>query len=136
MKKAISKTVPTQILFTFDGLGPIVFDATKVSRTCRAHAEMHGWLARIGDAAALSRKQADGTVVQITEAMRQEEVLAIVAHYESGGDSWTMGARAQAPNPFFIKLAEQRGCTVAEAAAWYQEKLLADMQALIDGEAA
>lgn len=133
MKKAIAGT---QVKFTFEGLEGVTFDATKASGANRAYAEMHGWQARIGDAAALSRKQADGTVVQITEAMRRDEVLAIVAHYESGGDSWTMGARAQAPNPFFIKLAEQRGCTVAEAAAWYQEKLLADMQALIDGEAA
>ena len=138
MKRSINGNILT---FTFDKaadgteLAPVTFDATKAAAANRAYAEMHGWQARIGDNAAISRKQKDGSVIVVTEAMRRDAVEEMVAHYESGADGWDMrgGARVVPPNPAFVKIAEMRGCTYAEAQAWYNEKLIAEMQAMIDG---
>lgn len=125
MKKAISGT---SVNFTFDGLESISFDATRASAANRAYAEMHGWMARLGDAAALSRKDPKtGVITTITEAMRRAEIESLVAHYCSGDVDWNVKAKSAAPNPFFIRLAEKRNCTYAEAQSWYQSKLLEDM---------
>lgn len=132
MKKAIVGSV---VRFTFDGAEPLEFDATKAGAANRAYAEMHGWMARLGDAAALSRKDPKtGVVTTITELARRAEIAALIDHYYNPASEWNMKVKAQAPNPFFLKLAESRGCTYAEAQTWYQEKLIADMQKLIDGE--
>jgi rod shape-determining protein MreB len=74
MKKAINGTLVT---FTFDGCEPLVFDATKVHAGNRAYAEMHGWQARLGDSAALSRKQPDGTIITITEQMLKQFIKMV-----------------------------------------------------------
>lgn len=108
------KIIDSTILFTFDGLAPITFDATKASDKCANHAEMHGWNARIGDGAALSRKQKDGSVVDITEQMRRDEVSRLVAHYESGTAEWELG-RKEFIDPRAVKLAEAKGISVDEA---------------------
>lgn len=107
MKKSI---VGTNITFTFAGLAPIAFDATKVSAANRAYAEMHGWQARIGDSAALSRAQKDGTVITITEAMRREAIAELVTHYESGSANWSPagGPRAVSLNPTWLAIATKR----------------------------
>ena len=118
----------TTITFTFDGLAPIVFDTTKAHANVVAHATMHGFEARIGDAAALSRKQKDGTVVTITEAMRRAEVEAMVAHYESGVDQWELRARREpAQNAAILALATAQGKTYAEIEAWLVEQSLNGM---------
>lgn len=120
----------TKIVFTFDGLDPLVFDATKAHADNRAYAEMHGWNARLRDNAALSRKQRDGTVLVITEAMRRDAVAELVAHYEGGAATWeTRATKAPAQNPGIVAIAAKRGCTYAEAEAWFNEKLLAEVGA-------
>lgn len=127
MKKAINGTA---VHFTFDdGLAPIVFESTKASNAARDHAEMHGWQARIGDMAALSRKQKDGTVITITEAMRREAILEGVTHYESGAEAWEMrgGSRAAPQNPVFLAIAAKRGITYEEAMAAVQAEMLGEL---------
>jgi len=121
MKKAISTT--GTIVFKFDGLADLEFDATKVAPAMRARAEQHGWLARLGDAAAIPRTQPDGTVVTVTEQMRRDAVAELVTHYESGSVAWET-KRASAPSPAIAALAAKKGWTYAEA-----EKFVADMLA-------
>lgn len=127
MKKAIEGG---KCVFTFDGLDAVVLDVAKASATVRDHAMMHGFLARIGDNAALSRKQKDGSVVVITEAMRREAVAELVGHYESGTESWeTRTVRVAVQNPRIVAIAQKRGCTYAEAEAWFAAKLAAELDA-------
>lgn len=128
------KKVPqgTKIIFTFgDGLAPVTFDAEKTSAAMQERAMMHGWSARIGDNAAIQKSAENGFTV--TEAMRREAVLEMVTHYEKGGDQWELRTAKAAPiNPAIAKIAELRQCTYAEAQAWFNEKLIAEMQGMID----
>ena len=98
------------IVFTFDGgLEPITFDAAKASAANRVYAEMHGFSQRIGDNAAIARKDAKtGAVINVTEAMRRDAVAELVAHYESGADEWTIEG-ATRRNPAIAKMAARRG---------------------------
>jgi len=132
MKKAIEGT---KITFTFsDNLQPVVFDAEKTHAAMQERAMMHGFAARIGDNAAIQKSAENGFTV--TEAMRREAVLELVAHYEGGAETWETKARKAAPiNPAITKIAELRKCTYAEAQAWFNEKLIAEMQGLLDAEA-
>lgn len=115
MKREIKAA--NSIVFTFDGgLEPITFDALKAATLMRDRAEMHGWSARIGDCAALSRKQKDGTVITITEQMRRDEIERAVKHYESGSAEWELGRTAPI-DPRAVKLAEAKGITIGEASA-------------------
>lgn len=125
MKKVINEQAGT-ITFTFDGLESVVFDSNKPSEAVRSYAMLHGFQARIGDNAAISRKDAGGTV---TEAMRREAVIELVDHYHSGAEKWTTGTgqRAAPQNATILAIAAKRGCTYAEAEAWIAEKMLAEM---------
>ncbi len=127
MKKVIDGHT---IKFTFDKLAdgteiaPVVFDSSKCSAQVRADATMHGFSARIGDNAALSRKQKDGSVIVITEQMRRDAVLELVNHYESGAENWDV-KRGPSENPTIRALADKLGGTYAQAEAYIQEKMLA-----------
>ncbi len=126
MKKVIAGNLVT---FTFDGLDAVVFDATKASATNRAYAEMHGWQARIGDNAALSRKDKDGNVITITEQMRRDAVAELVGHYESGAEAWAVRGAAQVKqNPVIAAVAAKKGITYAEAEALVAAQFLDDME--------
>ncbi len=128
MKKQIDEKAKT-ITFTFDRLEPVVFDPAKANEANNEYARLHGYMARIGDAAALSRKGPDGTILTITEAMRREAVLELVTHYESGADTWNLAGRTRsAPqNPTILAIAAKMGKTYAEAEAYIQEKMLAEL---------
>jgi hypothetical protein len=129
MKKEMNVTAGT-VTFTFEGLAPIIFEAAKASPEMEAHALLHGWMARIGDSAAISRKQKDGTVITVTEEMRRAEIEAMVKHYESGTTQWEMrsGVRAPAQNPTILAIAAKRGCTYAEAEAFLAAQFLETME--------
>lgn len=130
MKKAIEGT---KITFTFEGEAAVVFDATLATQAMRERAMVHGFAARIGDNAAIQKNADNGFTV--TEAMRREAVLELVTHYEGGAETWETKARKSAPiNPAITKIAELRKCTYAEAQAWFNEKLIAEMQGMIDSE--
>lgn len=130
MKKSYDVNAGT-VTFTFEGeLAPIIFTAANASAACEATALLHGWSARIGDGAALSRKQKDGSIITITEAMRRDEVQRLVTHYESGTDVWEMraaGARPAPQNPTWLALAAKRGVSYDVIAA---EKAAADLAEL------
>lgn len=133
MKKAINVAAQT-ITFSFEGfhtrsgepgheiindnpeLAPITLAMADVSPANATYAMLHGFGARIGDNAALSRKQKDGSVIKITETMRREEILKMVSHYASGSAEWELGRTAQI-DPRAVKLAEAKGITIAEASA-------------------
>lgn len=125
----------TSITFTFDGdLPPLTFDATVASPEMRAYAEMHGWEQRLRDNAAIQRKQKDGSVITVTEQMRRDAVAELVDHYAGGATVWTVKAKV-AENPAMRKIADAKFAGDYTAAQkWYNEKLIAEMQEIIDAE--
>ena len=105
------------IKFEFDGLEPVVCNPTLLSPEARNVAMLMGIQAKIRDAAALSRKQADGSVIEITEAMRRAEAVAMRDHLESGG-AWNVRvAAAPKQNAAILALATRLGKTYAETEA-------------------
>ncbi len=114
MKKVIDAAAQT-VTFTFDdGLAPISLAMSDVSPVNATYAMLHGFGARIGDNAAISRKQKDGSVIKVTEQMRREEIAKMVAHYASGTNEWDMG-RQTPIDPRAVKLAEAKGISIEEA---------------------
>ena len=132
MKKQINvvatATAPAgSVTFTFDGgLPSVTFDSAKASEACRNYAMLHGFNARIGDNAALVRKQPDGTVIAVTEEMRRNAVLELVEHYESGSVEWNTRARTARPDAAIQAIMTKRGCSAEEAFAWLNERLMAE----------
>jgi len=131
MKKAID-SVRRTVTFTFDGLDPVVFIADKVSAENMDYAIVHGFAARIGDNAAITKSAENNFTV--TEAMRRAAVMELVEFYENTENKdWNMKVGRVAKiafNPQIQVLAEKLGKTYDEAAAWYNEKLMADIAAM------
>ena len=129
MKKSVNGTLVT---FTFDGAEPLTFDATKAHAANRAQAEMHGWLQRLGDAAAIEKTAENG--YRVTDAMRRAAIEPLIAHYQSGAEAWSMRTSGRAPvrvlNPLVVQLATNRGITYEEAERLWNE---AAMAALMGG---
>jgi len=118
----------TKIEFTFeDNLAPVVFDATLVSNANREYAVMHGFNQRIGDNAAIARKDVKtGKVITVTETMRRDAVLELVNHYHSGSTEWALGVSPRI-NPIVAKLAERLGITYEEAAKRDTDSMLDEL---------
>lgn len=115
MKRKLD-VVAQSIQFTFDGgLEPVSIHMSKVSPACATYAMLHGFSARIGDSAALSRKQKDGSIITITEQMRRDEIVRMVEHYESGTAEWEMG-RTPSQNPLILAMAQSAGVDYATMA--------------------
>ena len=116
MKKAINGSL---ITFTFEGdVPPLVFNAALTHQTVREHSSMHGFMARLGDSAAIPKTEENG--FNVTEAMRREAVAELVAHYESGTESWNLrtgATKTPKQNPAIAALAMALGKTYAEAEA-------------------
>lgn len=126
MKKSINTTDNT-ITFTFDGLDAVVFHADQAHDDTRNYAMLHGYAARIGDNAAIARKDVPGG--KVTETMRRDAVMALVAHYESGSAEWeTRTARPKAQNSVIAAIAEKRGITYAEAEQFLAVQFLNEME--------
>lgn len=104
----------TTIAFGFDGLDDVSLDMSKVSESNKLHAMLMGLQDRMKDVAALSRKQPDGSVIDITEKMRRDEMVRIRDHFESGSTEWQMG-RTTPIDPRAVKLAEAKGISIEEA---------------------
>lgn len=129
MKKAID-TVAQAVTFTFDGgLEPVTLRMSEVSTDNATYAMLHGFAARIGDNAAIQKSAENG--FRVTEEMRREAVLELVTHYASGSKDWSPKARAKKEtfNPHIQAIADKRGCTYAEAQAWFNAKLMAELEA-------
>lgn len=127
MKKVINATARS-ITFKFDeGLADVVFEPQCASSENQDYAILHGFAARIGDNAAITRNAENG--FKVTEGMRREAVLELVNHYASGTTAWELKARARvvAQNPAILALATALGLTYEAT----QAKLVEDaMEAL------
>ena len=129
MKKAIDAVAQT-VTFTFeDGLAPIVLSMWQVNPANATYAMLHGFAARIGDNAAIQKSAENG--FRVTEAMRREAVAELVEHYASGSADWSPKVRAKAEklNPHIMAIAQKRGCTYEEAQAWFNAKLMEELEA-------
>ena len=123
MKKALVAGT-TVIRYTFTNLPDYDFDYSKAAEPMRDYAEVHGWSARLTDTAAGAK----------TEAERREAVVSLGTYYTDGAVAWNVKTSAKAApiNPAFVKIAALRQCSYEEAQAWYNEKLIAEMQAMVD----
>jgi hypothetical protein len=127
MKKSINEAAGT-VTFTFEGLAPVVLDTAQVTQANRDYAMLFGFASRIGDKAAITKGPDNG--YKVTEAMRREAVLELVEHYQSATVEWEIRAKARATlNPHIQAIANKRGCSYAEAQAWFTEKLMAELAA-------
>ena len=129
MKKVINATAQT-VTFTFDGeLAPIVLAMSQVSPANATYAMLHGFAARVGDNAAIQKSAENNYTV--TEAMRREAVAELVDHYASGSADWSPKAKAKTEklNPHIAAIAQKRNCTYEEAQAWFNAKLMAELDA-------
>ncbi len=117
------------LTFTFDGLEAVTFNADRCE-ALRDDAMMHGFEQKIRDNAAIARKQKDGTVVTVTEAMRRAAVEEMVGHLHRN-ETWNMKASARvAPqNPTILAIAAKLGITYTEAEAEVARRMLADIAA-------
>jgi hypothetical protein len=107
---------------------PVVFDATKASEDNRKRAEMLGWLNKHGDCAAISRKGEDGSVIEITEAMRREAVLASCERFVVEGATWEQrAARAPTQDKFILAMMAKFDITYEQAQAKIAEVFLGDV---------
>jgi hypothetical protein len=130
MMKKVIDTVAQTVTFTFEGdLAPIVLAMSQVNPANATYAMLHGFAARIGDNAAIQKSAENNYTV--TEAMRREAVQELVDHYASGTADWSPKARAKAEklNPHIMAIAQKRNCTYEEAQAWFNAKLMAELEA-------
>ena len=132
MKKTINTAAQT-VTFTFEGgLEPVTLAMKDVSPANATYAMLHGFAARIGDSAAIQKSEANNFTV--TEAMRRAEVEAMVGFYaKSDNTDWNMRVatpKAAPINPAIQAIATKLGKTYAEAMAWYNEKLMAELNAM------
>lgn len=116
--------------FQFDGLTPVIVKLADMAEVNRQRMACAGISQRIGDNAAIAKSAENG--FRVTEAMRREAVMELVDHYRSGSEEWSPRAKARGPsyNPHIQAIAEKKGCSYDEAAAWFQAKLMAEL----DGE--
>ena len=126
MKKTID-TVAQTVTFTFDGEASVVFNLATVSQECIEYATLHGFAARIGDAAAITKSAENG--FRVTEAMRRAEVMTMAEHYASGTKDWNLkvAARAPAQNATIAAIAAKLGISYEQAQAKVIEQFLADL---------
>lgn len=128
MKKTIDTTTNT-ITFSFGhGVAPLVFHPDLCNGAMREYAELHGFAARLGDAAAIPKQDAKGNVVMVTEVMRRDAVEALAKHYESGTKEWNLRtasvsvATAKSDAAAIAVLAELMEISVEEATALFVAK--------------
>lgn len=129
MKKTINAATRS-ITFAFDGLESVTLSADSASDANRTYAMLHGFAARIGDNAAITKSAENG--FKVTETMRREAVVELVNHYASGADDWNVKAAARKPsfNPHIQAIAEKRACTYEEAMVWFNAKLMAELETM------
>jgi len=128
MKKVINAATQS-VTFKFDnGLDDVTLRMSEVTPANATYAMLHGFAARIGDNAAI-QKSAENSYT-VTEAMRREAVMELVTHYRSGSEDWSPKAKAKAVahNPHIQAIAEKRNCTYEEAMAWFNAKLMAELE--------
>jgi len=127
MKKVFNE-VDQSVTFTFTDLDSVTIRLGDVTAANQRYAALAGLGHKVGDNAAFSK--ADYPVV--TEEMRRNAVVEMVNHLTTS-DSWDMTVRkvkAAPIDPVVQAIATKLGKTYAEAQAWYQAKMLADLAAM------
>ena len=128
MKKTINEAART-ITWTFEnGLPDVTFTAAKASTENQDYAILHGFAARIGDNAAISKSKENGFVV--TEAMRRDAIIEMASHYESGSVDWNLkatGTRAVKQDATILAIAAKLGITYEAAQAKIAERFLSEL---------
>jgi hypothetical protein len=129
MKKTINAAAKS-VTFSFDGLPAVTLSMHDVTAQNRDYAELHGFAARIGDAAALTKSAENNFIV--SEAMRREAVVELVEHYRSGTTDWNVrtSARKAPQNPTILAIAAKLGISYTEAEAEIQRRMLAELAEL------
>jgi hypothetical protein len=130
MKKVI---VGNLVNFTFDeGVAPYTMDCTKLTDEIKAQCPAFAMSHRLGDNAAITRKQKDGTVITVTEQMRRDAVAELGDFYMNGATAWDMrgGSRAPVQNPTILAIAAKRGCSYADAETWLANQFLGEITSL------
>mgnify|MGYP006329820299 FL=1 len=131
MKKIIN-TVTNTVTFTFEGLDAIVLKMADVNPSNQAYAQLHGMAARVGDAAAIPKTEANKFIV--TEAMRREAVAEYVEHYTGAGAAtaeWNLrvSERKAPQNATILAIAAKLGVTYQEAEIEVQRRMLEELGA-------
>lgn len=75
------------VRFSIKGAGELVLDVAKVHAANRAKAELHGFVQRISDAAAMARDSKTGA--SATPQEKFEAMKRLVEHYQSGSEEWS-----------------------------------------------
>jgi hypothetical protein len=143
MKKIINATART-VTFTFDGwkakdgevldatLAPVTLSVDSASEANQTYAMLHGFAARVGDNAAIAKTEENG--FRVTEGMRRAEVEAMIKFYENAANAdWNMRVAAATKvtfNPAIQALAAKLGKGYDEALAWYNAKLMAELDSV------
>lgn len=144
MKKIIN-TQDRSVTFTFDGyqdkdglvinpaLAPVTLRTNEVNQANATYAMLHGFAARIGDAAAIPKSAENNFTV--TEAMRRAEVEGMVNFYSNAENvEWNQrvaaGPKKAAFNPAIQAIAEKMGKTYEEAMIWFNAKLMAELASM------
>jgi hypothetical protein len=70
-------------------IGSAAFDMSKAHSGLQDRARVHGWVQRISDAAALSRKIVNGKEVNATPENKLAAIRRMIEHYESGSMDWS-----------------------------------------------
>lgn len=83
-------TADGTIVINVLGAGKVEFNPANVNVALRQRAELHGWLQRLSDGAALSRDPETGE--SPTAEAKLERIQAIAAHYLGGAETWAMRA--------------------------------------------
>ena len=129
--KKILNAVDQTVTFTFgDDLAPVVIAMKDVSPANATYAMLHGFGARIGDNAAITKSPENNFTV--TEAMRRAEVVGLVEFYANPDNlDWEQrkatGPRKPAINPTWAKMAELSGRTYEAIAAEMAERDIAEL---------
>ena len=121
MKKVIDAVART-VTFKFEGADDVVFNPATANPANREYAELHGFSARIGDAAAMCK----------TEAERRAAVVGMTEHYAKQDAEWNVtksGVKAAPQNPVVLEIAGRLGMTYEAALAHMAAKFLADAMA-------
>lgn len=75
------------VKFSVKGAGELILDVTQVHAANRARAELHGFVQRISDAAAMARDSKTGA--SATPQQKFEAMKRLVEHYGSGSEEWS-----------------------------------------------
>lgn len=126
MKKIINAVTQT-VTFTFDGCEAVTLSMSEVTAENHNYAVLHGFAARIGDTAALTKSAENNFTV--TEAARREAVIEMVEHYTSGSTDWNLrvSARKAPQNSTIMAIASKLGISYTEAEAEIQRRMLAEL---------